>query len=214
MAGWGICNDNEKEPKRMNHKQALQAIAVEAGIKLAKPEAVAEEVCRPLKKAREINRIKFTMIEMLVVIAIIVILAGMTFGIMRMVWQKNARAGTTATIAQVEDALERHHKDYGYFPEQEPATDDIAGHRLSMAMVANWKRSGTSIPYIDPEGLRNDGTWILDYWKKPIRYRSPGIVNRARYDIWSAGPDKEDGLGGADLDGALTRGKCDDVRNW
>lgn len=161
------------------------------------------------------HRTKFTMIEMLVVICILVILAGMTYGIMKMVWRKNAQAVTTTTIGKLDDALAKHYKDHGYYPQQSPSdTTNINAHRLSMATVSGWRKPGSTTPYVEPSTLRNDGTRILDYWKQPLRYRSPGIMNPEKYDLWSTGADKVDGNGSGDLATALTRGECDDLRNW
>lgn len=50
-------------------------------------------------------------------------------------------------------------------------------------------------PYIlDPNSL-------LDAWGHPLRYRVPGVHNPDGYDLWSAGPDGDDGTD-------------DDIGNW
>jgi type II secretion system protein G len=50
-------------------------------------------------------------------------------------------------------------------------------------------------PYIeDPGSLR-------DAWQRPLRYASPGKKSTVGYDLWSVGPDGEDGTG-------------DDIGNW
>ncbi len=50
-------------------------------------------------------------------------------------------------------------------------------------------------PYVsDPKAL-------LDVWGHPLRYRVPGVHNPDGYDLWSAGPDGEDGTD-------------DDIGNW
>lgn len=40
-----------------------------------------------------------------------------------------------------------------------------------------------------------------DPWGQPYQYRYPGTHNKARYDLWSNGPDK-------------TEGTADDICNW
>lgn len=41
----------------------------------------------------------------------------------------------------------------------------------------------------------------LDPWQEPYQYRYPGVKNKAIYDLWSKGPDKNDGTE-------------DDIGNW
>lgn len=41
----------------------------------------------------------------------------------------------------------------------------------------------------------------LDPWSEPYQYRSPGVRNKNGYDLWSKGPDKQDGT-------------ADDIGNW
>jgi len=42
---------------------------------------------------------------------------------------------------------------------------------------------------------------FLDEWKKPLQYASPGRHNKDGYDLWSVGPDGQDGT-------------TDDIGNW
>src|SRR5581483_8770678 len=46
-----------------------------------------------------------------------------------------------------------------------------------------------------------DGKIPLDPWGEPYQYRYPGTHNKNGYDVWSKGPDKQDGT-------------ADDVGNW
>ncbi len=41
----------------------------------------------------------------------------------------------------------------------------------------------------------------LDPWKNPYQYRFPGVRNKTGYDVWSKGPDGQDGT-------------ADDIGNW
>ena len=158
----------------------------------------------------------FTMVEILVVIGILCILAGMVYPVMKMVWRKNADAKTVATIGQVQAAIDAYHAKNGYYPQMPdtngdgvpdmPNTGDINGHRLRLSQVRSWG--------MDTGILQNDGTFVLDFYKRPLRYRSPGIVNVQTYDLWSTGADKKDGRGTGDLATSLTRGETDDLNNW
>lgn len=46
-----------------------------------------------------------------------------------------------------------------------------------------------------------DGKLPLDPWGEPYQYRYPGNHNKFGYDLWSKGPDKQDGT-------------PDDIGNW
>ena len=46
-------------------------------------------------------------------------------------------------------------------------------------------------PYVD------DARALLDPWEHPYQYRSPGVQNKAGFDVWSYGPD---GLNGTEDD--------------
>ena len=68
-----------------------------------------------MKKAERKN---FTLVEILAVIAIIAILAGLTMGISSLVMRKAADTKTTAAIKYVEIALEKFKNENGYYPPQ------------------------------------------------------------------------------------------------
>jgi prepilin-type N-terminal cleavage/methylation domain-containing protein len=68
-----------------------------------------ERLRRPQQKA-------FTLIELLMVIAIILILAGITFGIARGVQNAQARAKTKAELATISQAIEQFKLRYGDYP--------------------------------------------------------------------------------------------------
>jgi type II secretion system protein G len=57
-------------------------------------------------------------------------------------------------------------------------------------------------PYLDrpvPDGN------LKDPWGQPFEYRSPGMVHKEKYDLWSRGPDRTDDGGQAG---------SDDIKNW
>ncbi|HAV14492.1 MAG TPA: hypothetical protein DCX06_13525 [Opitutae bacterium] len=58
----------------------------------------------------------FTLIELLMVIAIILILAGITFGISRGVYNAQARAKAKAELATISQAIEQFKLQYGDYP--------------------------------------------------------------------------------------------------
>ncbi|MGJ8639394.1 MAG: prepilin-type N-terminal cleavage/methylation domain-containing protein [Opitutaceae bacterium] len=81
--------------------------------------------CSPIKTSlrRAHSNQGFTLIELLVTIAIILILAGITFGISKGVYNSQARAKAKAELATISQALEAFKLQYGDYPWQ----DDSAG---------------------------------------------------------------------------------------
>lgn len=151
-------------------------------------------------------RHRFTLIEMLVCLCILVVLAGMTFGIMKRVWQSNADAQTRATVSAIQAGVDAYKLKKGYYPQMSANPADINAHRLRLSTVKSWG--------VDTGNMKTDGTYVIDFYKTPLRYRCPGIVNPHAYDVWSAGKDKKDGLNTGNLATALTRAKTDDITNW
>lgn len=62
----------------------------------------------------------FTLVEMLVVIAIIGILAALLFPAFNKVSERGARAKARAELQQIEGAIERYHAKYGHYPPDNP----------------------------------------------------------------------------------------------
>ena len=76
--------------------------------------------------SRQLNSNAFTIIELLSVMVIIVILAGITVPIVSSV-RKNAKKGvTSAQIAQLELALKQFESDFGVYPPDSYITSDAA----------------------------------------------------------------------------------------
>ena len=62
------------------------------------------------------NRNGFTLIELLMVIAVILILAGITFGVSRGVQNAQARTKARAELATIAQAIEQFKSRYGDYP--------------------------------------------------------------------------------------------------
>ena len=81
----------------------------------------------------------FTLIELLMVIAIILVLAGITFGVSRGVYNAQARAGAKADLAAIAQGLEQFKSVFGDYPiTDNPATSDTrikqSNQRLVLSM--------------------------------------------------------------------------------
>lgn len=140
----------------------------------------------------------FTLIEILVVITVIAILAGL---VSPMVFRNVGDARVTAARSQIETlglALDTYYLHNDYYP---TTAEGLA------ALVT--RPSGPSSPRpLGPSAPRNwRGPYLkkavpLDPWGTPYRYESPGTANPASYDLVSLGRDGR--LGGTGEDADLT----------
>ncbi len=135
------------------------------------------------------RRSGFTLIEVMLVLVILVILAGMAvtaIGPMRRRAQINAAKTQVGLVATALDNFDLLTGNY-------PATDQ--GLDALIDPPAN-------LPNADPLDWPMLKKRVgLDPWDNPYQYESPGKNNPASYDIWSFGPDE-------------VNGTDDDIGNW
>ncbi len=145
----------------------------------------------PTRKIQSLGaRRGFTLIEMMLVVTIIAILAGLTLAAMSGVNQRAARDRTRGEIAAISDALESYRQQMGIYP----------------------TNMGTNIMYTNISGYlvsakfdTNTAGAILDPYGRPYVYRIPGLTNKASFDVLSYGGD---GLSGNVIYAP------DDIGNW
>ena len=146
-------------------------------------------LCRSTKKLRSSQA--FTLLEILVVLAIIGLLVGL--GV------KNADkilGGSQVSVAGIfvndtmKTSLVRYRIDMGDYPSTTEGLEALVTAPASKA--ERWKG-----PYIEAKG----GKLPQDPWSEPYQYRYPGTQNKGGYDLFSKGPDK-------------TEGSADDIGNW
>jgi general secretion pathway protein G len=133
---------------------------------------------------RKLNR-AFTLVEILLVVTIIGILAALVI-------PKIVGRGEDARIKRafadvnggIKTTLGMYEVDTGQFPK---TLQDMVGQPSD---VKNWHG-----PYFDPP------TVPLDPWDHPYVYVYPGRHNTTGYDLYSMGPDGQDGT-------------ADDIGNW
>src|SRR5262249_33431255 len=136
--------------------------------------------------ARRVNPARgFTLIELLVVIIILAILAAVV--IPRVIGRtEDARiAKATSDISAIDSTLDNYKLDVGTYPSGDQGLGSLINN---VANSPKWNG-----PYLK-NGLPNDP------WGNPYRYKSPGD-HGPDYDVWSAGPDAQDGT-------------QDDIGNW
>jgi len=166
------------------------------------------------------HRRGFTLIEMLAVITIIVILAGLVIGSMGYVKDKQAREQARVQIALLANGLEQYKVDNGAFP---VGANAQVGDSNILYRALYWdtdndgeaveadKDQPTYVGELDPKNNKQKwiegeraGARIVDPWGKEYYFRSGKLDNgspnpSARnpdFDLWSAGPDGKTSSGG------------------
>jgi prepilin-type N-terminal cleavage/methylation domain-containing protein len=155
----------------------------------------------------------FTLVEMLVVIAIIAILAGLSLAALSYARRTANERATTATILLLQQAIERYESDFHDFPSSEGDVTGILGAENLWRCLNTDKKEG---PYLKSgdvrtcDSNRNGDPEPCDAWNRPIIY----IHHR---DYQNRNPQKRTfrlisaGIGGEFESGAPG---TDDLCNW
>ncbi len=142
---------------------------------------------RPAQRLRK----AFTLLEILVVLAIIGLLVGVLVvnvgGSLERGQQDTARIFVQTTVS---NGLLAYRIDLGSYP------TTAEGLQALITPPAN-KADRWRGPYLELPG----GRLPLDPWSEPYVYRYPGTQNKGSYDLFSKGPD-------------LQEGTEDDIGNW
>ena len=141
---------------------------------------------------RNMRKVKrgFSLLEVLLVVVILGILAAFVVPSLLGTGEQ-AKIDTTRTMVgksgNIALAISLYHTAVGQYPKEfkdlyeKPSDTDIA---------EKWKG-----PYIDnPDSLK-------DAWQRELQYKAPGEHNPDSYDLWSKGPNGQDG-------------DDDDIGNW
>ena len=177
----------------------------------------------------------FTLIEMMTVITIIVILAGITVAGMSYITDKQANAKAKVDIELLSTAIEKYKFDNGEYPgidPDSPMDGDISEQLYNDLFYEGYQdleaNGGEGIFQIylnelDPRSSRqtlvqktNDNIpppdlKILDPWGRPYLYRKGALANNPDYDLWSRGKDGDTDVSNPDKSVDVNR---DDVRNF
>jgi general secretion pathway protein G len=131
----------------------------------------------------------FTLLEILVVLAIIGLLAGLAITNVDKIF--GGAQGTTAQLF-VRESMKTSLTTYRIHMGDYPTTSE--GLQALISRPAN-KADRWHGPYIE------GGKLPQDPWGEPYQYAYPGTRNKGGYDLWSKGPDKQSGTE-------------DDIGNW
>ena len=131
----------------------------------------------------------FTLIELMAVVVIIGLLATIV-GLNVAKKVDEARVKTTAIqIKQLSSALDAFKMDNGFYPTTEQGLE---------ALVSKPAIGRTPKHYVEGGYLK---MIPKDPWDNFYNYREPGVQNESFYDLWSNGPDDQEGTD-------------DDITNW
>jgi len=138
----------------------------------------------------------FTLMELLVVMAIIAILGGMAIGGAQMARKRGAITKAKAAITALEAAIDMYELDIGEYP--------ASGNTILVeALSADSSNPDWNGPYMRFKDEDLEGGSYLDPWGNPYVYINPGTHNLNFYDIYSFGLNSQD-----------EQGAGDDINNW
>lgn len=143
-------------------------------------------IARTRRPAMRDRRSGFTLMELLLVLVILVILGSMTVAIFGGVQQGALEDAAKSEIGLLAGQVDVYHLQVRQYP---TALEDLI-KKPSGEMGGKWQG-----PYVKGDAINKD-PWGRDY-----RFAAPGKKNTSSYDIWSVGPDGQDGTD-------------DDIGNW
>lgn len=145
-------------------------------------------LCNPKKNRR---RAAFTLFEILIVVALIALLAGVAVVNADKIFGQNQEQVAKIFVKEsLEVPLASYKIAMGGYPTTEEGLQALL--TAPAAGAERWRG-----PYIKADG----GKLPVDPWGTTYSYAYPGTHNADRYDVWSAGPDRKDGT-------------ADDIGNW
>lgn len=127
------------------------------------------------------KRKAFSLIELLVVVAIIAILAGLSLATLGYVNRKGAEGRARAEVTALSAAIDRYKLEVGSFP----ADQDSLYASLCPTQ-------GQGKVFFEPTpgmvSTNSQTRRFIDPWGAPYNYRAPGLVNVGSFDLWSVPP--------------------------
>jgi general secretion pathway protein G len=130
-------------------------------------------------------RTGFTLMEVLLVLVILVILASLAVNVFSGTQARADRNAAAAQIGFYKSAVERYRLDTRQYPDD---LQSLVTQPSDARMAEKWGG-----PYMDKIAR--------DPWDNEYRFAAPGKHNPDSFDVWSVGPDGQDG-------------SADDIGNW
>ena len=129
----------------------------------------------------------FTLMEVLLVLVILVILASLAVQTYRGVTNRAMKDAAKTKVGALRDAIDLYQLHMRANP---TGLQDLINKPADARAAENW-----SGPYL------KDASSLRDPWGNNLMYAAPGKHNPDSFDVWSVGPDGQDGT-------------QDDVGNW
>lgn len=136
---------------------------------------------------RSRSRSGLTLIEVMLVLVILTILAAAVVMNFDRIFATGLERTAKIEISGLENAVQSYQFDVRQYP---PNLEALLEPPADLSNPKRWKG-----PYVQEQGA------LVDPWDQPYQFQYPGRQHPDRFDIWSVGPDKQDGTE-------------DDVGNW
>jgi general secretion pathway protein G len=139
----------------------------------------------------------FSLLEILIVLAIGTILAGLILPASQQARQRGLLTKVQATVVAVETALSLYETDFGDYPTHSGTFREVLKLLTEKTENPRWKGPYLSFKEKDPQNGE-----LLDPWKEPYQYQYPQQTHQSTpFLFFSCGPDRK-------------KGTADDIGNW
>jgi len=159
----------------------------------------------------------FTLLELLIVVAVIAILSGVATVNFLQATGRAKRAAAKSFMAQLETAISMYKIDTGHYPPDERGSASLREALSPAPEDPIWEDPEWTGPYLEfKKSEVNEAGELLDPWHKGrndrvhiyfyaadldgIPFTSPPFHNKSSYDIYSKGSDGKTGSSGVDGD--------------
>ena len=143
-----------------------------------------ERFCRRRQSAQPAG---FTLIEVLLVLVILVILGAIAVPMYMGVGEGAKKKAAESQVQMFEHAIDTYQITVSQLPS---SLNDLVERPSDAKLAKHWDG-----PYL------KENKSLTDPWQNAYKYNSKGTKNKGGYDVWSLGPDGQDGTD-------------DDIGNW
>ncbi len=176
-------------------------------------------------------RFRFTLVEVLAVVALVSLLAAIGFGAYSYAMNASRESNTKALLKRIEAGLESCRTKFGYYPAS--TSLDLIKFKLdSSNLISDVEFNATSesnkttlsdemrkefLRVIEEESLKKGKTgdfFLEDSWGGKIYYRYPGQINKGGFDLIAPGADGGFGSGKAENPPEPTEGSLTQERDY
>lgn len=176
-------------------------------------------------------RFRFTLVEVLAVVALVSLLAAIGFGAYSYAMNASRESNTKALLKRIEAGLESCRTKYGYYPASTSfgmvkfkldSSNLISGVEFNATSESNKTTLSDEmrkefLRVIEVESLKKGKTgdfFLEDSWGGKIYYRYPGQINKGGFDLIAPGADGGFGSGKAENPPEPTEGSLTQERDY